>query len=280
MKRILITVFLALFVLNSGLSWAGRSPVETDQDDRVRTVGYSAKDIVKLTIHTGIGTGIQFEADEEYDDHYSGIDAFHIKPMPNGLVSLKPKIKYADTNLTIITNKRVYLYEIKLRDPKTNRHGLNDVTDKNLTYHLFYSYPEQENRLAKAKYKAGIARDKANYAAQCNDNERVDPSTLDFGYSLSGTRNISPVAVYDNGTFTYLKFHRDTPIPAIFTVDERNNETVVNKTMHGDTVVVQQLAGRFTLRHGSDVVTIVKRQQFAPHNQVKRKDEGANYAGW
>ena len=63
-------------------------------------------------------------------------------------------------------------------------------------------------------------------------------------------------------------------------MDERNNETVVNKTMHGDTVVVQQLAGRFTLRHGTDVVTIVKRQQFAPHNQVKRKDEGANYAGW
>lgn len=276
---VLAFVILSLFSWNS---WAARQPQATIQDSRVRVVSYSPTDIVKITLHHGISTGIQLEVGENYDNYFSGLeDAVQVSPKMNGLLAVKPLVPYADTNLTIMTDRRTYLFEVKIRNPKENKFGLNDVSDKSLTYQLFYRYPDKQHQLDVARYEKKLEAEKQAQAAQCDTSEYVDPSKLNYGYSMAGSKQIAPVAVFDDGQFTYLKFHKDTPIPSVFTVDGENNETVVNKRMRGDTLVVLETAQRFTLRRGKDVLTIRPTSVTAPHKQARKVDaQGGGYAGW
>lgn len=277
------TLFTALILsLLSWNSWAARQPQATVQDSRVRVVSYSPTDVVKITLHHGITTGIQLEPGENFLDKFTGLEnALQVTPKKNGLIAVKPLVPYADTNLTIMSDLRTYLFEVKIRNPKETKHGLNDVSDKNLTYQLFYRYPDKQHQLDVARYNQALKEKTEAKAQQCDNSELVDPTNLNYGYSMAGSRGIAPIAVYDDGQFTYLKFHRDTPIPSVFTVDAENNETVVNKRMRGDTLVILETAKRFTLRRGLDVLTIRPTRVVAPH-KMEENDEGlgGGYATW
>ena len=276
---LLAIVVLSLLTSNS---WAARQPQSTVQDSRVRVVSYSPTDVVKITLHHGISTGVQFEVDETFTDHFTGLEsAIQVTPKKNGLIAVKPLVPYADTNLTIITDRRTYLFEVKIRNPKENKHGLNDVSDTRLTYQLFYRYPDKQHQLEVARYKKQLEDEKLALAAQCDTSEFVDPSKLNYGYSMAGSRVIAPIAVFDDGQFTYFKFHKDTAIPSVFTVDAENNETVVNKRMRGDTLVVLETAQRFTLRRGKEVLTIRPANVTAPHKKERTaQHQGGGYASW
>lgn len=261
---------------------AGLDPRASAGDTRVRVVPYSATNVVQILMHTGIGTTIQFFPGEQYLDHASGAaEAFTIKAQNSGdKIVIKPMVSMADTNLTVFTNQRTYLFELKIRDPKKLGNGFtNNVRDDKLTYMLYFTYPEEESRIANRQYKQKLAKQAQEQAQQCEQIGSVNPADLNFGYRMAGSRAIAPIAVYDDGVFTYFTFDQHAKIPSVFSADANREETTLNTRMEGQNVlVVEQLAQRFTLRLGNEVLTVM---QGAAEVQASRlsTSEGS-FNGW
>ena len=72
----------------------------------------------------------------------------------------------------------------------------------------------------------------------------------------SDRTNFTPSSVWDDGTFTYFRFPRNAPVPAIF---QHNNgrERTVNSTQVEDGVLRVSGVGReWVLRLGDEIVCI------------------------
>lgn len=85
------------------------------------------------------------------------------------------------------------------------------------------------------------------------------PTVLNTQYALAegtGSADIVPTLVYDDGRFTYLRFPGNREVPAVFHVLGDGSETLVNARMEDDTLVVDRVSRRLMLRAGSAVVGI------------------------
>jgi type IV secretion system protein VirB9 len=79
---------------------------------------------------------------------------------------------------------------------------------------------------------------------------------LNFAYASAGDTALFPARVWDDGRLTYFEFAPGVPIPAIFANGPGKDESMVNTSSRGRVTVVQQTAGRFTLRSGKQVATV------------------------
>jgi type IV secretion system protein VirB9 len=68
--------------------------------------------------------------------------------------------------------------------------------------------------------------------------------------------DIAPTAAWDDGRFTYIRIPNNRRMPAIFRVADDGTESVVDKHVVGDTVVVHEIAKCFVLRLADEVVGI------------------------
>ena len=68
---------------------------------------------------------------------------------------------------------------------------------------------------------------------------------------------IEPLQVFDDGEFTYFKFRDiNADIPGIFLVHDDHSEALINYRIAGRYVVVERVAGRFTLRYGKSFICV------------------------
>ena len=78
-----------------------------------------------------------------------------------------------------------------------------------------------------------------------------------FNYEFSGSDNIAPVKVFDDGDFTYMEFGSNNyELPAIYAVDSSGYEGLVNYRIVENYLVIEQVSSQFTLRSGADIVCV------------------------
>jgi type IV secretion system protein VirB9 len=78
-------------------------------------------------------------------------------------------------------------------------------------------------------------------------------------FRFRGAKQLFPVAMRDDGKRTAVSWGKDTPLPAIFAVDEGNRETIVNGRMVGGDYVIEGTAPRYVLRLGRARAVAVRR---------------------
>lgn len=86
--------------------------------------------------------------------------------------------------------------------------------------------------------------------------------TPNFDYSIKGDGAFKPVAVWDNGRFTWVQFPKNLQeLPALF-IDGPNGLEVVNYTVHADgtQILVNRLMPAFVLRVGKASVRVEARR--------------------
>ncbi|MBL4867313.1 MAG: TrbG/VirB9 family P-type conjugative transfer protein [Pseudomonadales bacterium] len=265
---------LLFLLLGIATAQAAQSPIEGVADARSKVLTYQKGQVYSVTAHTGISTTIEFAEGEVYTDHQAGFLAGWDFVPTGRFLTLKPKIKHGDTNVTIFTNRRQYLFALKARDP--NGYG---VDDKRLNYYLEFNYPEDETKRAVERHARTIKR----LALECEEETRFfDPTELSFHYYFSGDKHIAPIVAFDNGQFTYLKIAKHAPVPSVYAVDRERNEGVVNVRMEGDYIVIEQVLSNFTLRHGNDVVSVTKNnaRELVAESKAKKASDGADYSPW
>ena len=177
-------------------------------------------------------------------------------------IFLKPIEDDASTNMTVVTNKRMYFFEMHAEEA----FGLED---ENLNFVVKFIYPEDittYNVIGDSQSNVNVPKiaktpdfEKKEIAGLFKGNAfEEDIVRYNFKYSISGPSNdIEPLLIFDDMRFTYFKFKDlNAELPAIFLVDKRGNEGLINYRMLGDYLVVERVAKQFTLRHGGDVLCI------------------------
>lgn len=264
-----------LVMLFPAIAFAEATPQNSPYDSRVRTIDYNPLDVTRINTFYGVSTFVQFAEGETIRDVAVGDEqAWSIVPRGNNLF-IKPRARKADTNVTVVTEKRVYHFALMVV-PR----AMKDATawrDPNLIYGLSFRYPEDEAarreeqaRLEKLKEKHELIKAKLKMSTRSGqggaeempeaEGEHSAPSDrrpeVNYDYWVAGSPEISPTAVRDDGRFTYLEFTNNRDMPAIYAVDAEGKEALINTHVEGNTIVVQRVVPRLTLRKGKAVACL------------------------
>ncbi|QGR02819.1 P-type conjugative transfer protein VirB9 [Ehrlichia ruminantium] len=245
-----LAVIFILVLLSSNICFAKQEVRTIAEDDHIKVITYNPHAIHQYVGFYGYQSSILFEEGENIDTISMG-DSTGWQLIPKGnRLFIKPVADKANTNATIITNKRVYYFEF-LADEAT---GLDDPR---LAYEVRFLYSATEN----------FTPDSSGMVFPTNQTgipDLTDIETakkgLNFDYLVShnrGSQRIVPLKIFDDNQFTYMQFaHINADLPSIFTVDSEGYESLINFRVSGDYVIIERVSDAFTLRYGSDTVCV------------------------
>ncbi len=126
-----------LILMLSGYCYAEDIPLTTD--NRIRTYIYNPNEVYLLLLHFGFQSSIEFDKNEEIHTISTGdAYAWKITTLENRIF-IKPLEKNIRTNMTIITNKRTYQFDIVAKD-------FEEGKEEDLTYVVRFYYPKKNNK--------------------------------------------------------------------------------------------------------------------------------------
>lgn len=259
----LVTAVVISSSFSSPVALAEKIPMNGSADSRIKTVAYNANDVVSVTAHYGFSSMIEFGPGEEIITISIGDTVAWTYLETENRLFLKPVEENANTNMQVITSKRVYNFALVAKKAQSHR-------SSDLTFTLNFRYPQDE--IAAQQQRLAQKAAKRNHPRIVVPEHSFQAGDVNMEYTRKGSELIAPRRVFDDGEFTYFSFNKTVPTPAIFAVDSEKNETLVNFHKKGKYIVVQRLAAQFTLRHGNDV-TCVFNKSFLPNLAESMVDE-------
>jgi type IV secretion system protein VirB9 len=240
-------------------------PITTDS--RIKTLVYNRNEVYQLKFHYGYQSFIEFGEDESIEIISIGESfAWRLTPADRRLF-VRPLEIAAHTNMTIITNRRTYQFDIRSGE-------YNGQADEELVYVVRFFYPsakakkvipQQLARPAKKKtlraaprpsgQSKGVIRsptapmkinDKLTGMLSLNNQD----NNINFDYQFAGTApDITPIKVFDNGQETSFQFkNNNLIIPTINKVDIFGNEVAATYVIRDNYIVIPSVNSQFTLR--------------------------------
>jgi type IV secretion system protein VirB9 len=232
-------VLCSLLLLAGTIALAADAQGRMGADGRIRHVVYDPDEVVTIEAVVGVATHIVLEPGETYLTHAFGDGKAWDFAVKGNHCFLKAVATDADSNLTIVTDRRSYHFSLRL----TTAPGASP------TFELIFQYPDRD---ARRKREDGARR-----AVEEGFASRSGPTNLD--YTMSGDFDLAPVNAWDDGEFTYFKFPGNRDLPAIYLVDPDGQESIVNRHSTGassDVIVVHRVAQRWVLRLGARALAI------------------------
>jgi type IV secretion system protein VirB9 len=221
-------------------------PIPGAIDPRVQTVPFLEDSVVSLRGHYGYQMMIEFGSDERIENVSIG-DSLAWQVTPNrraDTLFIKPIEFDAATNMSVITSKRRYTFQLSAEEPV-------GPGDPSIIYRVKFIYPPEPS--------ASEPREQASQM----------PASANMAYSVSGsTRNI-PARIYDDGQATYLEWPQGAATPAVFALGSDGSESLVNFVMRGNVMVVERVGPAFVLRNGPD-------QTIVTNDAWREPDPGPN----
>ena len=131
--RIFLTILL-IFTCSNKIALGDETSLTTDS--RIKTYFYSPNEVYLLVLHYGFQSHIEFGKGETIETITLGDSyAWKITPLGNRLF-IKPMERDIRTNMTIITDKRTYQFDIVSKE-------LEDGEEKDLVYVIRFQYPKK-----------------------------------------------------------------------------------------------------------------------------------------
>ena len=223
------------------------------EDSRLVTLVYDEATVVTIKGKVKVQTTVKFAPDEQIENVAIGDSgAWQVTPnKAQTILFVKPLAANAMTNMTVVTNKRTYLFDL-VSSPRNAP-----------LYVLQFRYPELEKRMEEERLAAERAAEEQRLEANAvelaaaEDPYAVqDPATLNFKWDKDGDSELFPARAYDNGEAVFLTWPEGTPIPAILITNPDGDEGPVNYTVRGETVVLDIVPTKIILRSGGDSATL------------------------
>lgn len=234
-------VTAAIMVAGAPIASAEVQPQSVRADARIRTVPFQKDNVVYLAGMMGVSTMIVFNEDEQIATVAMG-DSLAWQAVPDQskrFLFIKPLQPDAQTNMNVVTSKRVYTFFLN---------GAKPGNTKSAVIKLRFSYPDDAvdaNLLATARQNAAMPNVRAVLA---------NPGRINYDYGYKGAVDNRPTSMFDDGTKTFFQFSGE--VPGFFAVKSDGSESLVNYRREGDYIVVDKVARQWTLRSGK-VVTCV-----------------------
>lgn len=225
MKTRLTLLVLSAVILGSSLSMA---------DNRVRTEFYDQDHVVAIGGHEGFETSVIFKDDEKIQNVAVG-DSAAWQVTPNKVANvlfLKPVQAAARTNMTVVTDKRIYMFDL-----------VPSASPRATVYSLRFQYPADP---VAVPAPPAVKPEAPTPQAQA----------MNFSWSMKGEKKLFPSHICDDGKSIYLEWDNSVPIPAILVKAADGTEGPVDYTVKAGTIVVGTETRSLVLRSGKDVATL------------------------
>ena len=237
-------------------------------DPRLREVLYDPKAVVTVPVKRGVVTLVVLDADESITEVAAGLGgdctktdaAWCVAAQPGGRnVFVKAKSSAsAPNNLAVLTDRRTHSFRFVVLadgDPKAPVYRLTVKAP------AVRSAPPSRLTLRDAGPLIVLPAVPPPPPPQEVIAERMQAKAQvrNSNYSIaegSGSEDIVPTLVFDDGRFTYFRFPGNREVPAVFHVLGDGSETLVNVRMEDDLLVVDRVSRKLMLRSGSAVVGI------------------------
>ena len=229
------------------------------EDPRMVERLYDPSEVVRVEGRVNVQAMIRFGEDEHIENVAIG-DSQQWQVTPNrraDLLFIKPLAERAATNMTVVTDRHTYLFDLVAspahRDP---------------LYVLAFTYPEAaEEGAGQLAELAPQAPNAIELAALGDPYAVVDPAVLNHAWTSKGDANLFPSQIYDNGEATFLSWSPGTTLPAILIRNQEGIEGPVNFAVRGDVIVVDGVPREIVLRAGDDDATLTNQ---GPVREPKR----------
>lgn len=217
-------------------------------DHRIHVMEYNPDDVHRFTGYYGYQSSIEFAPGESISTISMGDTiSWQIVPAGNRMF-LKPMEEDATTNMTVLTNKRIYHFELHAEEV-----GEEGINHQGLAFIVRFVYPDTSTHNFVQHFSSSTGPD------------LTEPENYNFNYTLTGSEMIAPIKVFDDEEFTYFEFRdKNAEIPAFFLVEPDGSESIINYRVNDDYIVVERVASQFTLRRGDDVICIFNESKPLP----------------
>lgn len=250
MKKIILFIFTTFVILTSLTKniTASQLPRYLGSEKKFRSYIYNPNEVYRYLGHYLFQGFVEFEKNESISTITMGDPSQWLFEHLGNRLFLKPVGEgNSQTNMTVITNKKIYHFELTAKEAR-------GIDDKDLIFVAKFVYPDEKDKNILQFPKALLS-------------DIPDLSNLNvynFNYQYTGSPSIAPIKVFDNGEFTYFQFPRlNAEIPAIFGVDSSGFESIVNYRVAGDYIIVEKVGSQFTLRSGDDIVCVYNSSLFS-----------------
>lgn len=226
------------------------------QDSRLVEIPYDEARVVRVDGQVKVQATIRFDDSEAIENVAIGDStAWQITPNKRAnLLFVKPLEPRAATNMTVVTNKRTYLFDL-----------VASPSSKPL-YVLSFTYPdepeEEPTQLADATTAAEREASQDPFAV-------LDPAELNFAWAGSGDTELLPVRAFDDGEAVFLTWPQGRPVPAILTTNAKGDEGPVNFTVREDVIVLDGVPREIVLRSGEDKAMLVNTGPERPQREAR-----------
>lgn len=223
MKALKPTILSIALTLIAAPALAEYIPRSGGNDNRVRVATYQDGQVYRLSVSLTHVTTVEFGQGETIRSIIAGdTEGFQLDGVPGGRAfAVKPNARGVHTNITVYTNRRSYYFNVTEASSPTY-------------YVVQFRYPEDTVRPTNA-----VAQQAPNY-----------------NYAASDQTEFTPTSVWDDGTYTYFRFPRSSPVPAIFRSTTGNERTVNSQQIEDGVLRVSGVSNQWVLRLGEDVVCI------------------------
>ena len=220
LKPTILSIALTLIATPALAEYIPRSG---GNDNRVRVATYQDGQVYRLSVSLTHVTTVEFGQGETIRSIIAGdTEGFQLDGVPGGRAfAVKPNARGVHTNITVYTNRRSYYFNVTEASSPTY-------------YVVQFRYPEDNVRPTNA-----VAQQAPNY-----------------NYAASDQTEFTPTSVWDDGTFTYFRFPRSSPVPAIFRSTTGSERTVNSQQIEDGVLRVSGVSNQWVLRLGDDVVCI------------------------
>lgn len=229
-------ILAAIILAAHASAHAATAPKPGSIDPRIRQVRYDPEQVVLLKGYLGFQFVLTFAPDERIENVSIG-DAMAWQVTPNhkaNLLFLKPLDADAQTNMTVVTDRRRYAFDLRAGHMEPRR------APADIAYEVRFTYPEPPAQPPGPPPPP-----------------KTPPQRKNVAYTYTGSRTALPSVVFDDGRFTYFQWPETVAVPALFSVGGDGSESLVNYGVRDGFVVVEQIARRFVLRDGKESTVVI-----------------------
>lgn len=258
MKHILFTLVSGFVFSTSSAAFADGASAHDPliSDSRIKTLTYHENDVYVIYTLYGYQTNVEFSRREEIEAISIG-DHSLWQIIPAGYrLFIRPMEDDVSTNMTVITNRRTYQFDLKSGKGKREN-------NPELVYVARFSYPDEKPKAQPVALVPVTPALAAAAPAPVNPPAAVpvavpgDAPALNYLYTYAGVDAYAPEQVYDDGRSTYMRFRDMTqPLPKVYIPDGHGGEVQVPVVLRNGFMVVSVVAPRLALAFDAQRVTL------------------------
>lgn len=279
MRTLLITTLLTAYLV-AGAAQAQSTSLPSDK--RIKLLSYDESDIYTIQTRYGYQTSVVFGAQEDIQTISVGDrSTWQIIPSGNRLF-IRPLIENVTTNMTIITSKHSYQFDLKSASSAKDAKG---GRPEDVVYVAKFVYPDKtapepsapsyqststsEPAADPTPAQTTASRDITYIAMPLTTPDKTlrapkstgfkgpaTPQNPNYNYTYSGPDDLAPLEVYDDGMSTFIKYsNMNQPVPNVF-IRSNGRETPVSNRIVDGRMIIDVVTGELVLKNSNGTIHV------------------------